>query len=120
MSTGHRFLADQARAEYLILDPGDANYLDTQYSGVCMLTSGASGETRKVAAPGFVGQRLLIGFDTDGGGDIDITFDVAVNNSGNTIAAFDAVDDYLELVGVQRLGVTEWQIVSNQGSTALS
>ncbi len=118
--SGHRMQYDHSQGDWSIEDPGDAGAISTALPGVCMMTSGASGETRTCADPTYVGQWLTILMVTDGGGDIDVTFASQINSSTNTIAAFDDVDDQLDLIGIKEGTSLEWRVVSNRGSVALT
>jgi hypothetical protein len=97
-----------------IADPGTGLAIPVTRDGVCNLTSAGAGETRTVAIPTYIGQRLTLHHDTDGGA-IAITFASAINQAGNTIGTFTEVDDFLELVGVTKGGTRCWRIVANDG-----
>lgn len=62
-----------------------------------LTTTGA--ETRTIAIPTFVGQRLNIGFDTDGG-DVVITVAQAVNQAGNTVLTGADAGDHVSLEAI--------------------
>lgn len=118
--SGHTMQRDHADMDWEIVDPGDAGAIDTSGSGVLLMTSGASGETRTCGDPEYLGQWMTIVVQTDGGGDIDITFASQINSSTNTVAAFDDVDDQLDLIAIKEGTALEWRIVSNRGSVALT
>ena len=120
MGNAHTMQADHAGMDWAIADPGDAGKINVSGSGVCLLTSGASGETRTIGDPSYLNQRITIVVMTDGGGDIDITFDSQINSSGNTVAAFDDVDDQLDLIGIKEGTALQWRIGTNRGSVALT
>lgn len=103
-----------AAAALQIADPGDAQAIPVVSSGVCNMTSAGS-ETRTVAIPSFIGQRLTLCHDTDGGA-IAITFASAINQTGNTVATFTEVKDFLELVAVTIGGTRAWRVVANDGA----
>lgn len=98
-----------------ITDPGDGAAIPVTSSGSLMLTSGGSGETRTLAIPTFVGQRLSIGFDTDGGGDIAITVAAAVNQAGNTTLTGADAGDHISLEAITVGGSYLWRILANDG-----
>ena len=50
-----------------ILDPGNAGAIPVNRSGVCALTTAAGGETRTLAIPSRLGQRLTLIHGIDGG-----------------------------------------------------
>lgn len=98
-----------------INDPGDGGAIPVQSSGTLLLESGGSGETRTLAIPTFVGQRMAIGFDTDGGGDIVITVAQPVNQTGNnTLTGADA-GDFIVLEAITSSGAYIWRVVANDG-----
>lgn len=98
-----------------ITDPGNAGAIPVTSSGSCMLTSGGSNETRTIAIPTFVGQRLNIGFDTDGGGQIAITVAAAVNQAGNTVLTGADAGDHVSLEAITVGGALRWRILANDG-----
>lgn len=100
-----------------ITDPGNAGAIPVTSSGSCMLTSGGSNETRTIAIPTFVGQRLNIGFDTDGGGQIAITVAAAVNQTGNTVLTGADAGDHISLEAITVGGAFRWRVLANDGFT---
>lgn len=108
-------LSDAAQA---ITDPGNAGAIPVTVSGVCKMASGASGETRTLANPTFVGQRINLVLGTDGGGDAVVTVASAINQTGNNTITFNDAGDQVELVGVQIATSTmRWRLVVNNGAT---
>ena len=94
-------------------DPGDAGAIDINQSGfVNIVTTGA--ETRTIAAPTFVGQRLQLNFKTDGG-DCTITVTNGYDQSGNTVLTFNDAGDSAVLVGIQTGSNLRWRIDSVDG-----
>lgn len=100
----------------LVADPGDAGAISVVANGVCALTSGALAETRTLAIPAFVGQRLSLVLDTDGGGDVAVTVASAFNQAGNTVITLGDAGDFVDLVGVTVGGVSAWRLVANDGT----
>ena len=98
-----------------ITDPGDAGAIPVTRSGVCPITT-AGAETRTLAIPSFVGQRLTIPMDVDGG-DAVITVAAAFNQTGNNTITLNDAGDTVELVGVQVGGALVWRVVVNDGAT---
>ena len=99
----------------VISDPGDAAAIDVTHSGSCALTSAGVGETRTMANPTYIGQRISIIHDVDGGS-IVITVAGAINQAGNTIATMTEAGDFLELSCAQLGGVKVWRVTANDGS----
>lgn len=97
----------------VIADPGDAGAIPVTRSGVCALTS-AGAETRTLAIPTFLGQRLTLVCDTYVG-DIVVATSTAVNVANNNRLTFGAVSEALELVAVSVAGALVWQIGWNDG-----
>ena len=114
--TGHRIPYDLAKGDYHVIanDGDDISIAKWSYIGI---TTGASGETNTLNDPSKVGLRVTFNMMTDGGGDRVITADSAINQAGNTIMTFAAVDDMciLESVQVDADGNCEWRVVANDG-----
>jgi hypothetical protein len=106
----HTTPTKQAGATWSIPDPGDAGRIDVRQSGVVNLVSGAAGETRTIAAPRFVGQRILLNFDTDGGGAIAVTVSAYINAEEDNTITFNDAAESIELVGVTVAGVLRWTV----------
>lgn len=113
-ATGKQIAAASA---LLIADPGDGQAIAVTHGGVCALTSGASGETRTLAIPTFLGQRISLSHDVDGGGAIEITVAADFDQSGNDKITMQDAGDFAELVGVQVGGSRVWRLVVNVGCT---
>jgi predicted RecA/RadA family phage recombinase len=97
-----------------ITDPGDAGAVPVTTSGTCMLVS-AGAETRTLAIPTFIGQRLTLTMKTDGG-DITLTAAAAVNQTGNNTLAFGAERDTIILQAIELDDDSlAWHVVSNDG-----
>ncbi len=96
-----------------IADPGNGNAIAVTRSGVCNLTTGGAGETRTLAVATFVGQRLGLNLDVDGGGDCVITVASAFNQDGDTVITLGDVGDYVELVGARIAGALRWREASD-------
>jgi hypothetical protein len=96
-----------------VADPGDAGAIPvTQSASVAITTAGA--ETRTLAIPTFIGQRLSICLDTDGG-DCVITVASAVNQTGNnTLTGADA-GDHISLEAITVGGTLAWRVLANDG-----
>lgn len=96
-----------------ITDPGDAGAIPVTASGVCAMTS-AGAETRTLAIPTFIGQRLVLVADTYVG-DIVVTAAAAVNVANNNTLTFGAASEACELVAVTVGGSLVWQVGWNDG-----
>ena len=104
----------------LLLDPGDGGKIVSDgFVRSCALRTGGA-ETRTVADPKAVGQRLLITLVEDGG-DAVVTFDSDIDQSGNNVATFADAGDAVELVAAPTANKGEfvWRLSSNNG-TALA
>jgi len=100
-------------APWEIPDPGDGGAIPITQSGVVNLVSGVANETRTLANPIAVGQRILLNFDTDGGGDIVVTVAGYINAEEDNTLTFSDAGEQIELVAVKRGGVLRW-CVPNQ------
>ncbi len=96
-----------------IADPGNAGAISVKESGVCALTS-AGAETRTLAIPSFIGQRIALICDVYVGA-IVITAASAINQTGNTIMTFGAAADAIVLTAMQLAGVLVWRVTANDG-----
>ena len=74
----------------------------------------AGAETRTLAIPTFVGQRLTLFHSVDGGA-IVLTVAQAINQAGNNTATFTEVADLLVLEAVSLGGALRWRVVANDG-----
>ena len=102
-----------AAAAFTLADPGNAGAIPVTTDGVCALTS-AGAETRTLAIPTFMGQRLSIVCDTYVG-NIVVTSSQALNQAGNTIMTFGAVRDYIALEAITVGGALRWQVLGVDG-----
>ena len=96
-----------------IADPGNAGAIPVTISGVCNLTTGGGGETRTLAIPTAIGQRIGLHLNVDGGGDCAITVASAFNQDGDTVITLNDAGDYVELVGVHIASALRWREVSD-------
>lgn len=90
-----------------IADPGNGGAISVATSGVCNLTTAAA-ETRTLAAPSFIGQRIGLSSNVDAG-DCVITVSAAFNQDGDTIITLNDAGDYVELVAVNIAGALRWR-----------
>ncbi len=98
---------------FVVADPGNAAAISVATSGVCELTS-AGAETRTLARPTFVGQKLALICDVYVG-NIVVTASAAINQTGNTIMTFGAAADMIELTGMKVAGALVWRATANDG-----
>lgn len=101
-------------------DPGDAGTIrvwkDMQ---ICEMVSGASGETRTLAAPDRPGIRFTLRLKTHGGGNVVVTAAEGLNPDLETEATFNTASDILSLVSVSTSTGYRWEIAEgNVGSVA--
>lgn len=94
-------------------DPGDAGAINVRVSSfVAIVTAGA--ETRTLAIPKYVGQRLVLFLDTDGG-DCVITSAQAINGTGNNTITMNDARDAIHLVAITVGGALRWEVQTNSG-----
>lgn len=103
-----------------LADPGDAAAIPVDRSATIAITTGGSGETNTLAIPTFLGQRMVLILDVDGGGDRVVTAASAINVAGNTIITLATARQNIELEAIQLAGALAWEVVRNNGTVALS
>jgi hypothetical protein len=101
-----------------IADPGNAGAISVEKSGYCNIVT-AGGETRTLAAPSFLGQRIALMMLTAGGNGV-VTCATTVNQAGNTTMTFGAVADFivLEAFFIYTAASTaslRWRVAINDG-----
>lgn len=96
-----------------ITDPGDAGAIPVTASGWISLVS-AGAETRTMAAPTFAGQRISMGFQTDGG-DVVLTVSTGVNQTGNNTATFADAGDHFVVEAIEVGANLRWRVIANDG-----
>ncbi len=84
-------------------------------SGVVHVTTTGS-EGRTVPVPQFLGQKLMIVFDVDGG-DLTVTVTGGMNQSGHTSAVMADAGDHIVLEAGQVGGALRWRLTSNDGAS---
>jgi hypothetical protein len=98
----------------VIADPGNAGAIPVTAGGDCALTS-AGAETRTLAIPTVLGQRLRLFCDTYVG-DIVITVASALDAvPGSTIITMGNAGDWIELVACTVGGTLFWRVAANSG-----
>lgn len=102
-----------AAAALAITDPGSSGAIPVTHSGSCAMTS-AGAETRTIAAPTFIGQRIAL-IDDVHVGNIVVTSATAVNQTGNNTLTFGAAADMIVLECMQVAGSRVWRVVANDG-----
>jgi len=102
-----------------LVDPGDGGTIvPNGYGQICELVT-AGAETRVLGVPAKAGIRFALRMTTDGG-DAVVTAAATLNETGNTVATFDAVGEMLDLISVTDAGVIRWEILENVGSVGLA
>jgi len=105
----------QSHQTNLIADPGNLGAIPVnQGSGVVPVTTAAA-ETRTLAIPKFLGQRLEIICDVYVG-DATITVASAINQTGNNTITLGAAAGFIVLVASQLAGVLVWRVAANDGA----
>jgi len=98
-----------------ITDPGNAGAISVGSSGICALVS-AGAETRTIAAPLFLGQRITLIVDTSAG-TIVVTASAGINQAGNNTMTMAQAADMIVLEAMQVAGALVWRAVTNDGVT---
>jgi len=99
----------------IIADPGDGLAIAVTHNGHCALTSAGVGETRTMAIPTLVGQKITLGMDVDGGGNIVVTVAGGIDSAGNTTITLGDAHDGCALEAMQVAGAAVWTITGNAG-----
>jgi len=105
-------------ARYEISDPGDAGAIIVDRNfGLVPLVTGASGETRTLAAPSKSGLRVTLAMQVDGGGDCVVTVASAVDEAGSTVLTFANQGEVIGLesiaIGTVAVPVYVWRVYFN-------
>jgi hypothetical protein len=98
-----------------IADPGNGGAIAVTSTGTCPLTS-TGAQTRTVAAPTFLGQRLSVSCDVFAG-NITITIATIYDSAGHNTITLTAAGQMFELEAVQVGGLKRWRLASNDGAT---
>ena len=99
----------------VLTDPAAGGAIAVTTSGVCAIET-AAGEVRTIAAPSFLGQRLVICLRTDGG-DATVNIATAFNQTGNNRIVFADAGDFAEFVAIKHGANLRWRLVANDGGT---
>jgi len=92
-----------------ITDPGDAGAIPVDKgSGTCALVS-VGADTRTLAIPSFLGQRLTLTHKTDGGS-VAVTVASRINYIGNTIITLTDANDSITLRAIHTGSALRWQV----------
>ncbi len=122
----HQLLHFLYRGPKSVTDPGNGGTIRfTKDLQICELVSGASGETRTLAAPSKAGIRAAIRMKTDGGGDIVVTAAAGFNVALETKAVFADASDFLPLISVTisgsgPSGSYRWEVENSNIGTVIA
>ena len=109
--------ADSGGASLSIADPGTGAALPIANSGIISMTTGGSGETNGLALPTFIGQRLTLALNVDGGGNREVTASAACHETtSGVVMTFADAGDTVELVAVLLTGALRWRVIGNLGA----
>ena len=118
--SAHRILHDMFNAPYQVLSDTDAEALvhGQKQMQSFAITTGASDETRTLAAPTKAGLILGISLDVDGGGDCAITVASAYDQTGSTVINLTDAGDSIVLYSVKKgTGTYVWRTMASDGTT---
>ena len=106
------------QSPFLMEDPGDAGSVAIdRYGAVVPVITGASGETRTLAAPTKAGIVASVMLDTDGGGDLTLTVTGGYNADGDTSITFGDAGDLVTFLSIKTGSTFRWQAIANSGTT---
>lgn len=93
-----------------VLDPGNGQELRTlgRNCQFRLKTTEAAGETRTLGRPDFLGQQILLYFETDGG-DCVITVDHYINYDEDNTITHDEAGEWLEMFAIEISGQLFWR-----------
>ena len=107
----------------VIVDPGDAGAIAPTVSGKLALTVASGVETRTLAAPTFVGQKLDVCLDINNGTSVAITVARTLDSNGNDVLTFTTEGSGCRLVAIST-GLLEgapdfeWRVFLCEGANA--
>ena len=112
--SGNTQLFEELKADHEGSDPGDTKKIRADRDrAVIPLVSGGT-ETRSLADPEIMGQEITLCFKTDGG-DLTLTADTAINQTGNNTLVFADAGDMIALRAIQSGSSIVWRMVENDG-----
>tara|TARA_R110000824_G_C14685056_1_gene620726 strand:+ start:69 stop:413 length:345 start_codon:yes stop_codon:yes gene_type:complete len=100
-------------------DPGASGAIPVPLSHFQVNLVTATGESRTMGAPAFLGQRCLLAFKTDGG-NATITIATTVNIAGNNTIIFTAIGQVVYMIGVSAGANFRWRTVLADPTSILS
>lgn len=103
--------------ELLIVDPGAVAPINiTQFGTLIELVSGSGDdENRRLSDPAEAGIIAFIRMSDNGGADIIVTGDSAIDDNGNDIATFAEEGQILCLISIPTATAFRWQVFANFG-----
>lgn len=113
--SGHNTLEEMVTSEFVLDDPGASGNIGSpgKQGGVVPLVSAAA-ETRTLDDPERAGLELTLCMETDGG-DVVVTADSAVNQTGNNTLTFADAGDQITLKAIKSGSSLVWRVTSNDG-----
>lgn len=103
------------KAPLPVADPGNGQALPANRSAAVSLTTGATGQTRTLAAPATAGLMLTLCLGVDGGGDCVVTVAAPINQTGNNTITLGDAGDTVVLTSVVIGAAKAWRLVVNDG-----
>jgi len=107
---------NEARGIGALADHGNAGAIPVYASGSVALVTGAGLGTRTLADPTFVGQEVYLYFDTDGGGDCQVT---AANDitqvAGENVMTFSDAGEHILLRAINMGAALRWRVIVKEG-----
>lgn len=114
--SAHNLLQQMVLANHEVADPGDGGTIVLDRDVLYVpLTTGASGETRIAPQPEKAGMLLVIGLQTDGGGDCVLTVTEGWNQAADTTLTFGDAGDWLMLHSVLSGSSYYWRVLRSEG-----
>lgn len=111
----HNTLQRELEIDFEMADPGNGKAIRPDRNRAVIHLVSAAAETRSLPDPLRSGQELVLTMLTDGG-DIVVTAASPLNQTGNTIITFGAVQDTVVLRSMRDGAATyRWTIIGNDG-----
>ncbi len=101
----------------LIPDPGEAGTIAVTNSGTLLLTTVSGVESRVLPPPSFVGQKIDISLNVNGGTSVNVTASSGFDPGGaSTTLNFSAVGQSARIYAVQEGGALVWRVLRADSS----
>ena len=112
--SGNTQLFEELKADHEGSDPGTTKKIRADRDRAVIPLVSAAVEPRSLANPEIMGQEITLCFKTDGG-NLTLTADTAVNQTGNNTLLFEDAGDMIALRAIQSGANLVWRVIENDG-----